>query len=378
MGKRILIAAGEVSGDRHAAHLVAALKQRAPEWEFVGIGGDQMHDAGVELLHHISQLAFLGFVEIIKHIPFIRRVFGDIKDEIRRGIDAAILVDYPGFNLRLARMLKKEGIPVIYYICPQMWAWGEKRIEKFRKYIDLPLVIFKFEEAFFEKHGLKAHFVGHPLLDQIPPNPDDTTFFEKHGIAAGSKIIGLFPGSRAEEVKRILPIMVQAVGKIEPEVEVYPVIARAAHLDIRLYETYLPQDHGFKLIDSDIYHLMRVSYAALVASGTATLELGYFQTPSIVLYVVSPLTYWLARYLIRIDNIALANIVMGKTVFPEYIQSQARVDNIAAALRKLLSDAGHHAQIKNELAKIKQALGAAGAAERAAGLIFDFMGSGDQ
>lgn len=373
MKRKLLIIAGEMSGDRHAADLVNTLKKRNPDLEFVGIGGDRLKNAGVELLYHISQLAFLGFVEIFKHIPFIRKVFNTVKRVAKKGIDAAILVDYPGFNLRLARILKKMGIPVIYYICPQLWAWGERRVNKFRKYVDLPLVIFQFEEVFFERHGVRSHFVGHPLVDQVPKHIDELEFRETYQIASDKKVIGLFPGSREIEVRKILPVMVESVETLRSTLDFEAIVAKAPHLSVQLYQNYLGNDSRYKLIDSDTHRLMRISYVALVASGTATLELGYLQTPSVVLYAVSPITYWLGRRVVKIENIALANIVLGKTVFPEFIQREANAGNVVNALNKLLDDEQHYKEIKNELARIKHILGRPGATNRAAELIIDFL-----
>lgn len=371
--KKILIVAGEASGDRHAADLVAALKNRIPNTEFIGVGGDQLQREGVKLLFHISQLAILGFVEIIKHIPLIRKVFKQIKKEASKGIDAVILVDYPGFNLRLAKILKKQGIPVIYYICPQMWAWGENRIKKFKKFVDLPLVIFKFEESFFKKHGLKAYFVGHPLVDQLPKDSNNFKFLKKYVIPKDKEIVGLFPGSRELEVKRILPLMVDSIKELQKQREIIPVIAQASNLDKNLYDKYIQNSRNFILIKSDIYQLMQASHVALVASGTATLELGYLQTPSIVLYAVSPLTYWIGRSLIKIKNIALANIVMDKTVFPEFIQWKANTKNILNALNKLFRDEAYYQDVKSELNAIKKILGEPGATDRAASQIINFI-----
>lgn len=378
MKKKLLIVAGEMSGDRHAADLVIALRKGDPDLEFVGIGGDQMRKAGVVLLYHISQLAFLGFVEIIKHIPFIRKVFSEIKKVALKGLDAAILVDYPGFNLRLARILKKMKIPVAYYICPQFWAWGESRIRRFRKYVDLPLVIFQFEEAFFERHGVKAYFVGHPLVDQIPKAVDEFEFREAHQIASDKKVLGLFPGSREIEVRKMLPVMVESVEILGNSVDMVAVIAKAPHLSIRLYEEYLRNRPGFKVIDSDTHRLMAISYAALVASGTATLELGYLQTPSVVMYALSPITYWLGRRVVKIKNIALANIVLGKTVFPELIQREANAGNIVNALNRLFNDERYYKETKRELSRIKNILGKSGATERASQLIISFLNSSSQ
>ena len=378
MKKKLLIVAGEMSGDRHAADLVIALNKRDPNLEFSGIGGDRLENAGVKILYHISQLAFLGFVEIIKHIPFIRKVFNRIKSEAGKGIDAAILVDYPGFNLRLARILKKQGIPVIYYICPQMWAWGEGRVNKFRKYVDLPIVIFQFEEEFFERHKVSSHFVGHPLVDQMPEHVDESEFRETYKIALDKMIIGLFPGSREAEVKKILPIMVESILALRNKFSVEAVIAKAAHLDTQLYERCLRDQPGFIIIDSDTHRLMKISYAALVASGTATLELGYMQIPSIVLYALSPITYWLGRRVVKIRNIALANIVLGKTVFPELIQRQANAGNVLQALNKLIENKQYYTEVKNELGRIKDILGKPGASDRAADLIINFLNSKSQ
>lgn len=373
MKTKLLIVAGEMSGDRHAAELVLTLKQRYPDLEFVGIGGDGLQKAGVTLLYHISQLAFLGFIEIIKHIPFIIRVFNTIKKVAGAGIDAAILVDYPGFNLRLARILKKRGIPVIYYICPQLWAWGEMRVKKFRKYVDLPLVIFQFEKVFFQRHGVHSHFVGHPLVDQIPKHVDELDFRKTHKIGSDKIVMGLFPGSREIEVKKILPIMVESIEILKDKANFVAIIAKAPHLNIQLYESCLVNHSGFKVIESDTHRLMKISYAALVASGTATLELGYLQTPSVVLYALSPITYWLGRRVVKIKNIALANIVLGETVFPELIQREANPRNVVNALNQLLFDKQHYEKTRNELARIKSILGEPGASDHAAELIIDFL-----
>jgi lipid-A-disaccharide synthase len=373
MQNKLLIVAGEVSGDRHAADLVLALQKRNPDFEFIGIGGDRLQNVGVTLLSHISQLAFLGFIEIIKHIPFIRKVFNKLKGEVRKGIEAAILVDYPGFNLRLARTLKRRGIPVIYYICPQMWAWGEGRVRKFRKYVDLPLVIFQFEREFFEKHGVKSHFVGHPLLDQIPTHVDESGFRKSYQIALDRMIVGLFPGSREKEVERILPIMVEAIIRLRNRLDVQAVVAKTPHLDAQLYQTHLGNLPGLTLIDSDTHRLMKISHVALVASGTATLELAYVGTPSVVLYALSPITYWLGRQVVKIRNIALANIVLGKTVFPEFIQKEANPANVVKALNRLIDDKQHYTEIKKELARTRDILGKSGASDRAADLIIDFL-----
>ena len=182
MKRKILIIAGEVSGDQHAADLVGELKKFDGEIEFAGIGGDRLAAEGVHLHYHLSQLAVLGFSEIVKHLPFIRKVLKHMKQELKGGVQAVILVDYPGFNLRVARLAREAGVPVIYYISPQLWAWGEKRVEKMRRYVDLLLVLFRFEVEFYRRHGITAHFVGHPLIDQIPAEADSAEFRRAHDL----------------------------------------------------------------------------------------------------------------------------------------------------------------------------------------------------
>jgi lipid-A-disaccharide synthase len=371
--KKILIIAGEVSGDTHAADLVTALREKNPDLKFIGIGGDKMEKAGVEILYHISQFSILGFVEILRHLPFIRKVIRQLTKLIEKEIDAVILVDYPGFNLRMARIAKGRGLPVIYYICPQMWAWGEGRIEKFKRFVDLPIVIFKFEEEFFRKHGITAHFVGHPLLDQIIENISESEFREKYGITNSVYPIGLFPGSRENEVKHLLPIMLESVRFLNREFEIIPLIAKAPHMNREVYESFLMENEKSSLIYSDVHNLMKFSYVALVASGTATLELGYFQTPSIVLYKVSPISYFIGKLLVKIKNIALTNIVLEKTVFPEFIQNQATADNIIQAISKYFVDNNYYQEVKDNLKQVKGILGEPGGSQRASTLILDYL-----
>ena len=373
MSERIFIIAGEASGDHHAADLVKEIKALKPDAEFIGIGGDEMQKEGVTLLYHISQLAILGITEVLKHLPFIRKVMKTVKAELKKDVDAIILVDYPGFNLRVAGIAKGLGVPVIYYISPQLWAWGEKRVEKIRRFVDLLLVIFKFEETFYQKHGISAHFVGHPLVDQINIQKSETQFREENKLPPAKPILGLLPGSRAMEVRNLLPVMIKSALTLQTKYDCVPVIGRASQLPLSLYEELLPGNADIHIVSSQTHYLMRYSHAALVASGTATLECGYLQTPMAVLYSVSPLTYWLGRMLVKIDNIALANIVCGKQVVPEFIQKEITVDNINAALGRYFGDAAYYSSVKENLGQIKSALGERGASKRAAQKIVAFL-----
>lgn len=376
--KRVFILAGEASGDHHGTDLVRDLHSLMPDCEIVGIGGDGMRRQGVKLFFHISQLAFLGLSEIIKHLPFLWRVQQKVRRELQAGVDAIILVDYPGFNLRIARMASKMKVPVVYYICPQLWAWAEGRVEKIRRFVDLPLVIFKFEEAFYAKHGIKAHFVGHPLVEQLARETvlrED--FYQKNNLPAEQPVLALLPGSREMEVRKLLPVMAEVARKISKRNAITPVLGRAANLPDDLYEEILQAYPEIQQLDGQTHALMTHARCAMVASGTATLELGYLQTPMAVLYAVAPLTYFLGRKLVKIENIALANIVLGKTVVPEFIQKDIRVDDISAAMERYLMDEDHYRWTKEELRGISIELGEPGASMRAAQKIVQLLaGSG--
>lgn len=373
---RILIIAGEASGDRHAADLVRALKHRHPGLQFVGIGGDQMKRAGVELRFHISQLAFLGFSEIVRHLPFIFKVQRTLQALLQEtSPQAVILVDYPGFNLRVARMAHNQNVPVVYYICPQLWAWGERRVKKMRQFVDLPLVIFDFEVDFFARHGITAHFVGHPLVDQIRVSEDEATFRKKYDLPSRPPILGLFPGSRVMEIRKLLPVMFASLDLWHKKSgrKVTPAVAMADHVPPEVYQQLAANRRDVVLIPSDTHSLMHYSKLALVASGTATLELGYLQTPMIVMYAVSPLTYLIGRRLVRINQIALANIVLGENVVPELIQHRVTPENVVALLDMYFSDSTYYARVKEKLGGIKKKLGPPGASERAANKILEFL-----
>ncbi len=373
MRPTFFIIAGEVSGDKHAADLVKSLHALLPEARFTGIGGEYMQQAGVQLLYHISQFAVLGITEIIRHLPFLRRVLGKVKSVLRREADAVILIDYPGFNLRVAKLAKQMGLPVIYYICPQLWAWGGKRVEKIRKYVDLPLVIFHFEELFYRRHGIHARFVGHPIVEQLYVEESEAAFREKHHLPAETRIVGLFPGSRQMEVDKLLPVMLDSVQRLRESIECIPVIGAASHLPLEIYEKHLPREGYYHLIQSDIHALMKYSYAALVASGTATLELGFLETPMVVMYAVSPITYWMGRALIKIDTIALANIVLQGRVVPELIQHEMKAENVYHELLKYFTDREYYRAVQTQLTRIKEELGNPGASRRAAESIVHFL-----
>ncbi len=367
--RTILIVAGEASGDQHGADLVRAMKALAPDYQFIGIGGDKMQAAGLSLLYHIKDFAILGISEVIHHLPFLRRVLKELENTLSQ-VDAVILIDYPGFNLRLAKLAHRAGKQVIYYICPQLWAWGERRVNKIRRYVDLALVIFPFEEPFFRQRGVPAYWVGHPLVDQLQKvTIDRETFFQKMGLPRDKPLVALLPGSRRQEVEHLLPQMVAAVQPLLSEVTV--VVGQSPTLDAAIYQPHLAS--GIRLLSGQTHPLMKHAHMAVVASGTATLELGYFQTPMVVVYRVAPLTYWLGRLLVKIDNIALVNIVAEKRVVPELIQHQATALAIRDELQRYLKDPAYYQQTREALQVIAQKLGEPGASHRAAQKIVEFV-----
>jgi lipid-A-disaccharide synthase len=371
---KFLIVAGEASGDRHAAFLIAELKKYHSTAEFYGIGGDEMMEQGVDLFFHIKDMALLGLFEIIRHLPFIHRVFRQIKNWLEKERPTAvILVDYPGFNLKLARVAHDMHIPVIYYICPQLWAWGQKRVEKIRKYIDLPLVIFHFEKEFYNKFQIDVKFVGHPLMDQIQVRLSDKTFREKYDLALDKPIVALLPGSRLNEVKKILPIMIETARKMKNHLDLQWVVGKSPNISKEIYQKLTKNVDFIKVLDDGTYPLMKYAKLALVASGTATLETGYLETPMIVLYKISPITYFIGRFMIKIKRIALVNIVMGKKVVPELIQKQANPENVQKEMDKYLTDKNYYAAVLKELKNIPRILGIPGTAERAAREIINYL-----
>lgn len=371
---KFLIVAGEASGDRHASFLVSELKKYHSGAEFYGIGGNEMMEQGVTLFFHIKDMAFLGLFEIIRHLPFIHRVFWQIKKWLEKEKPiAVILVDYPGFNLKLARAAHEMNIPVIYYICPQLWAWGQKRVEKIRRNVDLPLVIFQFEKEYYKQFQIDVKFVGHPLVDQIQIRMSDKTFREKYGLALDKPIVALLPGSRLNEVKKLLPIMIETARKMKNHLDLQWVVGKSPTVPKEIYQNLTKNIGLIKILDDGTYPLMKYAKLALVASGTATLETGYLETPMIVLYKISPLTYFIGRFMVKIERIALVNIVMGKTVVPELIQRQANPKDVSKEMDRYLTDQNYYMAVRNELKNIPKVLGIPGTAERAAREIINYL-----
>ncbi len=366
MKRSILIIAGEASGDNVGGLLCEELKKLRADLRLFGLGGDRMKRSGVKVLYHINRLAFLGFWEIVRHIPFMRSVERNLLLETdRKRPDLAILIDYPGFNLRFARKLKARGIPILYYVSPQVWAWGRKRIGKIKSLVDRMIVVFEFEKELYAREGMEVEWYGHPLLDIVEPQLEKSAFFKRAGIAEDQRYIGLFPGSRLQEIIRILPVMRDAIRIIgSTGTALIGIVGGAPGIEESVYRNIIGDD--FPLMKNMTYDIMANADLNLVASGTATLECAILGKPLFVLYKTSPLTYLIAKNLIKISDIGLVNVVAGKRIAPEFIQSYCGADNIAAEISDYFSNEGYREKIAADLENVHLKLGEKGASKKAA------------
>lgn len=373
---RVLMVAGEASGDMHGAKVVNALRQAEPDIEVFGIGGNQMRAAGVEILYDLNDLALIGFTEVLRHLPYLRRVMAEVAQQAwQRPPDVAILIDYPGFNLRLAKKLRAGRTRILYYIAPQVWAWGARRVAKLKKLVDQMAVVFDFEEPLFAAAGLPTEFVGHPVLEGLQPALNRAEFFARFHLDPELPLLGLLPGSRVQEVERLVPALLQTarlLKKNTPHLQV--ALAMAPTVEPSVYANCLDGDGDVRLIERATYEVMRDSRACIVASGTATLETACFATPLAVVYRVSPLSYAIGKRLVKLPYIGLVNIVAGKKIVPEFIQSDLQPHNIAAAIAPYLFDGEERRQLQSALREVRAKLGTPGASERTAQLALSLAG----
>lgn len=358
-GKRIFIIAGEASGDLHAANLVAAIKKQENNVTIAGWGGDRMKAEGVDVQKHIRELAFMGFYEVIKNIRTILRNFKLCKEQITAfQPDAIIMVDYPGFNLRMAEWAHKQGIKVLYYVSPQIWAWKQNRVFKIKKTVNRVFCILPFEKEFYRKFNVDVSYVGHPLLDEIQLH------FAKHDskeTLTSKPVLAILPGSRKQEIERKLPVMLEA-AKAFPNYEIQ--VACAPNLDVKMYEKY--QGNSIQFVKGKTYNLLQKANLAIVTSGTATLETALFKVPQVVCYKSSPASYWIARMLVKIKYISLVNLILDKAAVKELIQIECTSENIIAELRKLEDGQAERARLIQDYESLIHVLGESGASERAA------------
>jgi lipid-A-disaccharide synthase len=374
--KKIMIVAGEASGDLHGSSLASELKKMAPNLSIFGIGGDKMKREGTELIFHIHKLSFMGFFEVLKNLSLVKRVMRTMVSvaESRRP-DLVILIDYPGFNLRFAKRIKSLGIPVVYYISPQVWAWGGNRVKKMKELIDKMVVILPFEKDIYERFGIDCEFVGHPFLEVVKPILTSDDFQRKFDIRKNQTVVGLLPGSRWQEVEKILPLMLESCKLLKTRIKnpkfllgLAPTIRKEDVEDL-LKQT----ESGVLVVEQLTYDLMKHSDLLLVASGSATLECAILGTPFIVLYKTSLWTYLIARSLVSIPHIALANVVAGQRVVPEFIQRQAIPGRIAEEMYQIVTEKDRYRAIQNELKKVKEKLGEEGASKKAAKIVYEML-----
>jgi lipid-A-disaccharide synthase len=374
---QILLSAGEASGDMYAAHLAAELRKRA-DVEIFGMGGAQMRAAGVDVITDYSEVSVLGITEILSHLPQLRRAMRNLVSQARERKPAlAILTDFPGFHLRLARKLKPLGVKNIYYICPQFWAWRPWRANLVRRRFALALCIFPFEEKFFGDAGVPVKFIGHPLVGEVRATRTRAEFAAKHAFDPARPTITILPGSRWGEIARHLPTLLESTGELERQ---RPgnynfVLAVGPDADLTRVKELIPQTIRPILVQGDTYNALAAADAAVICSGTATVEAALLDVPMIVVYRVSKLTALLAKPLIRTKYFGMVNLIAEREVAPELIQENFRAEKIAREIRQLLEPA-RSAQARADLAAVRRRLGPAGAVERAAEAILVLLAGG--
>lgn len=404
MSRKILCIAGEPSGDHRGADVIAALKKRDPSLHLYGVGGDEMEAAGMELIHNITELSVIGLVEVAKSYPRLKRVFNDLRRVVNQDTpDAVLFIDYPGFNLRLAKALKKKHptLPILYFVSPQIWAWGHRRIHMIRRYVDLMMVLFPFEVDVYEKGGkwvvendtlriqehdfwrdssMKVAYVGHPLIKKIEEYEPEPHFLSNLNIPTDRRIIGMLPGSRNNEITRILPVMLRSAEHIRAEEKDAFFIISCARPGLKpLIEKEIARacitdfDAHYRLIDGATYSIAHYAELILSASGTAAFETALLHTPVLVLYHINYITFFVARALFTIPFINLTNIIARRRVVPEFIQYQMTPKRIVPEALKLLRDKEYYNETVRVFKEIHELLGHGDAGDNAAREICTFM-----
>ena len=369
--REILFVAGEASGDLHAAGVARALTASGAPFALTGIGGDEMRAAGVSLIEHAEKLAVMGFVEVLKHVPKHWTLLRELKARIRSGrVALVVLIDYPGFNMKVAAAAAEAGVPVLYYITPQVWAWGAKRLAELSRTITKAAVILPFEEDLLRAHGIDATFVGHPLLDRARLLPDRAAARAAVGVGPGDRLLALFPGSRAQEIARHLdPFVATALELQRRDPTLRVIVSAAPHVTI-------PAERcPFPLVHAASFSVLRAADAAMCKSGTTTLEAAVALCPLVVAYRTSAITYAAARRLVKIPFIGLVNVVAGREVAREFVQDALVPARVADALQPLLDPASaRRAEMVAQLAGVRDMLGQPGAADRVARMALDLAG----
>jgi len=371
-----MLACGEPSGDLYAGALTRELRALDSGVQLRGLGGPQFASAGGELIADYRGLSVTGLTEAIGKLPKSFATLRALVDAARRRPPAALIaIDFPDFNFRLARAIKRLGIPVVYYISPQIWAWRGGRLKTMREIADLVIVIFPFEEQIYREAGIPVTFVGHPLVDLALPG-DRAAFAARHGLSADAPIVAILPGSRPNEVSRILPDLVAAGGLIRARVPgVQLVVARAPDLDDALFAPVKPAMLGrVAVVEHETDAVLSSADVVLTASGTATVQTAIHDAPMVIVYRVSPLTYWVGRRLVTVDTFGMVNLIAGEKIVPELIQDAFTPEAVADEAVSMLTDAARRARVRDGLAVVRQRLGGPGASRRAAAAILQLVG----
>ncbi|HEX9023724.1 MAG TPA: lipid-A-disaccharide synthase [Geobacteraceae bacterium] len=377
--KRIMIVAGEASGDLHGSNLVKEALRANPDLAFIGMGGPKMREAGVTILGDSAETAVVGLVEVISHFGAIYRAFATLRRVLRSDPpDLLILIDFPDFNLRLAKEAKKAGVKVLYYISPQVWAWRVGRVKKIARLVDRMAVVFPFEVPFYEKEGVPVTFVGHPLVDTVYPTMNRSEAQADFGLDPARKTVGLFPGSRKGEIKNLAATILEAATLLKkhfPDLQF--VLPLASSLTISDIAPFLDAPElNIRVIEGRIYDVMQVCDAIISVSGTVTLEAALMGAPMVIIYRVSPLTYAVAKRLVKVEHIGICNIVAGERVVRELLQDDAEPAWITAEIARILTDDDYARQMRGKLAGIRAKLGSGGGSARVAEVVLEMLGEG--
>lgn len=370
-----MLVVGEASGDIHGAHLAEALLQRDPDLSLFGVGGEQLQKLRFDALVSVSRLAAMGLVELAGNIKNLWNAYQLLRRALReRKPNLLVLIDFPDFNLRLARSAKRLGIPVLYYVSPQIWAWRKGRVRQIARWVDRMAVVFPFETHFYQSRGVNVTFVGHPLLDTVRVSATRDAVLAKLGLDARKPVIAMLPGSRRREVAYHLPVMAEAAAQLRRERDIQFLCVRASTVDHSTLESGCRKAGiDIPIVDRDRYDAVNAADLVWTASGTATLETALLLKPMVIIYRLSWLTYWLARLLVRVEHIGMVNLIAGERVVPELVQSKLQPEGIVEESRRLLDDPDVRCRIVAKLSKLREQLGSPGAAGRVADLAIGMM-----
>jgi len=374
--KKVMIMTGEASGDMYGANLARELKKQDPSIILYGVGSKNMREAGVRMLADASEISVVGIAEALTHLGAIYRVMSRLKKFLKQERpDLLILIDFPDFNIRLGKAAKKLGIPILYYISPQVWAWRKWRIKTIADLVKAMIVVLPFEVDMYKKAGVNVKYVGHPLTDIVRSPYSQSEARQRLGLAPGKRTIALLPGSRTKEISNLLPNMLGAAAILKKKFEdlqfVLPVAPTLSETFVRSFVE--GGEVAVKVVDGGVYDALRASDAAIVTSGTATLETGLMAVPMVIVYRVSALTFIIARMLVDVKHIGLVNIVAGDSVVPELVQRESTPENIAEAMVRILDDAAYYKRIRKRLTEIRAQLGESGANSRIASIALEFL-----